>query len=162
MKKMSPSIAKSRFPHRDTMDLLAAVLVFLRSPGQKRGRAVVGNLVGGGAAPMKGERKKKMDAVAALAAKGDGTLIRHASGVWSYPGASTSGTNLAIPTEHVSDDQVRAAVQSGAFVRVANNSVRLRRPEHEAAERPPVQPGTPEAGTELPARSHPERDAGVW
>jgi hypothetical protein len=103
-----------------------------------------------------------------LAAKGDGMLVRRGN-VWSYPGASidASGTNLHLPVEYVTDEEVQAALGTGdmfAVTRTADNqvlSVRIKDGDEDApAVLTTAQAGTADAGTELPANSRPSHDAG--
>lgn len=54
------------------------------------------------------------DDLAALAANGNGLLIRTGS-KWSYPGAQREGTNLRIPSPNVDDSRVQAALDAEAW-----------------------------------------------
>lgn len=56
-------------------------------------------------------------ALADLAAKGNGTLVRHDPGHWSYPGAPSdpAASNLHLPMESVSQSEVDAALADGAW-----------------------------------------------
>ncbi len=102
-----------------------------------------------------------------LLKKGDGTLVR-THGVWSYPGAplDPSGTNLRLPIDHVSDNEVRAALGDETLVvAIANpdGSPLAVRVKGDGPTRvlTAAQAGTAEAGTELPVGSHPSVDAGA-
>lgn len=106
----------------------------------------------------------------AIAEKGEGVLVRHPSGVWTYPDApmDTSGTNLRLPQEYVSDAEVQKALAEGHLLGVTNDpgsglrSVRLKAGKgDEAIVMSVAAAGTAEAGTELPPNSRPSMDAGA-
>lgn len=107
--------------------------------------------------------------VRALAAKGEGKVIRHRSGVWTYPGCATdpTGTNVVYPTEYVREDRIRAALAGDAFVvammDVANEpvAIQLRLAGSPFVPMSMARAGTADAGTELPPNSIPTRDAGA-
>lgn len=107
--------------------------------------------------------------VRALAEKGEGMLVRHASGVWSYPGASIdlSGTNLVLPMESVTDAAVQEALGGEDFVVVTRNpdntprSIRVVSGDQPVVVMSTAAAGTAEAGTELPLNSRPSHDAGA-
>ncbi len=106
-------------------------------------------------------------AYAALAAKGDGVLVKRGS-VWTYPTAETdgSGTNIKLPVEYVTDQEVQQALRDGALVPATTEttgaplSVRIKTDDAPAAISV-AQAGTPEAGTDLPPNSRPSHDAGM-
>jgi hypothetical protein len=108
----------------------------------------------------------------------DGILSKeHASGVlskrggvWAAPETPTdpSGTNLRLPTEYVSDEEVQKAIHDGSVVVIAIGSdslpfaVRKKPEEGEVVmTMGAAQAGTAEAGTELPPNSRPSLDAGA-
>jgi hypothetical protein len=101
-----------------------------------------------------------------LAAKGNGILVKRGT-VWSYAGADldTSGTNLRLPVEYVSDADVQAALQDGSFMAAVTDpfgsvtSVRLAADGVVAVTAGLA--GTAEMGTELPLNSRVESDAGA-
>lgn len=103
-----------------------------------------------------------------LIEKGDGVIIRYPAGVWSYPGAEIdrSGTNLRLPLEHVSDNEVREALQKGGFVAKTMDAVGQPVAVATAGEGTPAraitlaQAGSVDAATELPENSRPSIDAG--
>ncbi|SFJ68122.1 hypothetical protein [Methylobacterium brachiatum] len=101
----------------------------------------------------------------ALADKGAGSLIK-VSGVWSYPGApvDSSGTNLRLPLEYVSDADVQEGLRDGTLVAAVNDPYGHVSAVRIAQEGVTVVPagltGTAEMGTELPPNSRPEHDAG--
>lgn len=101
---------------------------------------------------------------------GGGILSKHRSGVWASPGTpiDLSGTNLRMPTEYVSDEEVQKAVHDGSVIVIALGSdnlpyaVRKKPKEGEVVlTLSAAQAGTAEAGTELPPNSHPSQDAGT-
>jgi hypothetical protein len=101
----------------------------------------------------------------ALADKGPGVLVK-SGGVWTYPGAplDTSGTNLVLPLEYVSDADVQAALAGGDLVSAvvdpfgAVTAVRVSGGEVKAVTAGLA--GSAEMGTELPPNSRVEHDAG--
>lgn len=102
-----------------------------------------------------------------LAAKGDGVLVRRGN-VWTYPGCPTdpSGTNLKLPTEFVTDEQVQAAMGESVFVTTTVDPIGTARAirlsgDDDAPVMSTAQAGTAHAGTELPVGSRPELDAGA-
>jgi len=101
----------------------------------------------------------------ALADKGAGSLIK-VGGVWSYPGApvDTSGTNLQLPVEYVSDADVQEALRDGTLVAAVNdpygNVSAVRIAQEGVTVVPAGLTGTAEMGTELPPGSRPKHDAG--
>ncbi|GGC90447.1 hypothetical protein [Chelatococcus reniformis] len=111
--------------------------------------------------------EKKQNGAAALAKKGDGVLTRVGS-VWTHPGCAIdpSGTNLRLPSEYVSDAEVREMLQAGDLVGVTQTvggellSVRLKG-DAGTVVLTTAQAGTAEAGTELPSNSRPTHDAGA-
>lgn len=112
--------------------------------------------------------KKSTTSFEALAAKGDGVLVKRGD-VWTYPTAEMdgSGTNLRLPVEYVTDTEVQEALRSGGLNPVttlpsgAVMSVRVKGDGEAPAAISVAQAGTPEAGTELPHNSRPSHDAGM-
>lgn len=116
--------------------------------------------------------EEKTTTVADLLAKSDtGTLVRHRSGVWSYPGApmDPSGTNLRIPVESVTDADIQAGLLDGSFVAAGmgpeNRVTAIRAAPAEGEVRmgfvSSARAGSVEAATELPVGSRPTHDAGA-
>ncbi|MCX4195112.1 hypothetical protein OMR07_05615 [Methylobacterium organophilum] len=101
----------------------------------------------------------------ALADKGAGSLVK-VSGVWSYPGApvDSSGSNLQLPVEYVSDADVQEGLRDGTLVAAVNdpygNVSAVRIAQEGVTVVPAGLTGTAEMGTELPPGSRPEHDAG--
>jgi hypothetical protein len=102
-----------------------------------------------------------------LIKKGDGLLSRR-SGVWTYPGCAndTSGTNLVLPLEYVSDVEVQKALADGDIVAAVMSPAGVVTSVRLAAEDAPAvilagQAGTPEMGTEWPEGARVESDAGA-
>lgn len=101
-----------------------------------------------------------------LAEKGNGILVKRGT-VWSYAGAEldTSGTNLRLPVEYVSDADVQAALRDGSFMAAVTDpygtvtSVRVAGEGVVAVTAGLA--GTAEMGTELPVNSRVENDAGA-
>jgi hypothetical protein len=102
----------------------------------------------------------------AFAEKGNGILVKRGT-VWTYPGAEfdTSGTNLRLPTEYVSDADVQAALQDGSFMAAVTDPYGSVTSVRVAAEGVVAVTaglaGTAEMGTELPVNSRVESDAGA-
>lgn len=101
-----------------------------------------------------------------LIKKGDGVLIKR-NGVWTYPACANdpSGTNLVLPTEFVCDAEVTKALSEGdlraAITSPTGTVSAVRLIDDETAVLSSGQAGSPEMGTELPAGSRVELDAGA-
>jgi hypothetical protein len=100
---------------------------------------------------------------------GSGILSKRGS-VWAPPEMpmDLSGTNLRLPTEYVSDEEVQKAIHDGSVVVVTIGSDNLpyavrKKPgkDESVMTMQASQAGTAEAGTELPPNSHPSQDAGT-
>jgi stringent starvation protein B len=106
-----------------------------------------------------------------LGKEGGGNILsKHRSGVWASPGTpiDLSGTNLRLPVEYVSDEEVQKAIHDGSVVVIAIGSDNLPFAVRKKPDKDEVvmtlsasQAGTAEAGTELPPNSHPSQDAGA-
>lgn len=110
----------------------------------------------------------KAATVESLLDKGQGTLIKRGT-VWSYPGApeDSSGTNLRVPLEVVSDAAVQDAIRDGFLVHkmvdsfgVATAVVRAPAEGETVRLVSLVQAGSVEAATEMPRGARPTHDAG--
>lgn len=105
-----------------------------------------------------------------LGKEGGSGVLSKRGGVWAAPESpiDNSGTNLRLPLEYVSEEEVQKAIHDGSVVVVAIGSdnlpfaVRKKPEEGEVVMTLPAsQAGTAEAGTELPKNSHPSQDAGT-
>jgi hypothetical protein len=102
---------------------------------------------------------------------GTGILSKHRAGVWAPPETpiDPSGTNLRLPIEYVSDEEVQKGIHDGSLVVITIGSdnlpyaVRKKPGEKDAVVMTvgAAQAGTAEAGTELPPNSRPSQDAGT-
>ncbi len=108
------------------------------------------------------------DAVLELAMKTDNEKLMRFGHVWSYPGApiDNSGSNLRLPTEYVTDEQVQKALAAGELqALVIEPGGRVTVVQIASDEQPKVistvQAGTAEVGTELPPGSTPSLDAAM-
>lgn len=100
---------------------------------------------------------------------GSGILAKR-HGVWAPPETpiDPSGTNLRLPVEYVSDEEVQKGIHDGNLVVITIGSDNLPYAVRKKPEKDEVvmtmgaaQAGTAEAGTELPPNSHPSQDAGT-
>jgi hypothetical protein len=105
-----------------------------------------------------------------LSKEGGSGILSKRGGVWSTPETpiDPSGTNLRLPIEYVSDEEVQKAIHDGEVVVITIGSDNLpyavrRKPEEGEVvlTMQASQAGTAEAGTELPKNSHPSQDAGT-
>ncbi|MCX5496445.1 hypothetical protein OSH11_17190 [Kaistia dalseonensis] len=108
--------------------------------------------------------------VRTLALKGEGILSRHRSGVWSYPGAplDPSATNLVLPVEYVTEQQIREALAGTDYAVITKDPLHeplaIRLLGDGEVARPAISnamAGSAEAGTEVPKNYRPEHDAGM-
>jgi hypothetical protein len=105
-----------------------------------------------------------------LSKEGGTGILSKRGGVWAAPEAplDLSGTNLRLPLEYVSDEDVQKGIQDGSLVVITIGSDNLPYAVRKKPEKDEVvmvvgaaQAGTAEAGTELPPNSKPSQDAGT-
>lgn len=114
------------------------------------------------------DKKQDKTTIEDLIAK-EGILVKR-NGVWSNPSEplDPSGTNLKLPLNYVSANEVDAAIKDGSLVVAAAGAdgmaTAVALPAKEGEARRVIVPasiaGTAEAGTELPPNSRPTHDAG--
>jgi hypothetical protein len=101
-----------------------------------------------------------------LLAKGEGVLSKRGN-VWTYPGClnDTSGTNLVLPLEYVTDVDVQKALSDGklsaAVITPAGYVSSVRLASEGVAVVQAGLAGSAEMGTELPPNSRVASDAGA-
>jgi hypothetical protein len=105
-----------------------------------------------------------------LGKEGGSGILAKRGGVWAAPETpiDPSGTNLRLPLEYVSEEEVQKGIHDGSLVVITIGSDNLpfavrKKPEKDELVMTvnAAQAGTPEAGTELPPNSRPSQDAGT-
>jgi hypothetical protein len=105
-----------------------------------------------------------------MSKEGGSGILSKRGGVWAAPESpiDPSGTNLRLPLEYVSDEEVQKGIHDGSLVVITIGSDGLpyavrKKPgkDEPVMTMSAAQAGTAEAGTELPPNSKPSQDAGT-